>query len=226
MKRLLTLAFLLLLCGHLHAQLYVGMTGDFGNKMSIGTDGSVQGRVSGSLGMSVFLDMQLAKNLYLKTGLSSGFINSKVVVPTLENFSVVPVTGFYHISANLDVGHRFPLANEKFIDAYLGGGFSFIGGEDAGGRLGPSSTSDYVFTSLVSTTNNNPNGFVELLVQGKINRIMLIGLRYQHHFKEAVSGVYTLVDNSQQNPSTAGTLSLTPGALSLLVSFRIANLRR
>lgn len=207
-----------------HAQLYLGVVGDFGNKVHIHENDRIQNPISGSLGVNIFLDTKIKNNFYMKYGLSSGFVNAKVVIPEFGAFESIYIADLFHISGNLAFGKRFTLGEHGFIDFFAGGGVSFFGGEDYGGKIGPTTTSDIVFQYETYRTDSRPRGFGELLVQTKVNRVMLVGLRYQQHFKEVLGGTYILYGGNQ--PTMAGILSMLPACVSLQVAFKVASVGR
>lgn len=204
-------------------QLYLGLMGDFGNKLSIASNGSVKSEISSSMGLQLFLDTEIRKNLIMKSGLSGGFVNQKVVVPELGPFDVIPIGDLFHVSGHLNFGKRFHFNEKLYMDVLGGGGVSFYGGEGSGGSYGPGSASDAVFVFDMTEIENNAKGFAELLIQTHLHRILLVGLRYQKHFSNVLYGTYILTEPNQ--PAKGGSMMLAPECLSILVSFKLASIK-
>ena len=222
-QKFLLIIALCLLWHTTQGQLYLGVMGDFGNKLSMASTGRVKSEMSSSIGLQLFLDTEIRKNLIMKSGLSGGFVNQKIVVPALGPFEVIPMGDLFHVSGHLNFGKRFHFNEKFYMDVLGGGGVSFYGGEGSGGSYGPGSASDAVFFFDMTEIENNAKGFAELLIQTHLHRILLVGLRYQKHFSNVIHGTYTLLESNQ--PATGGSMMLAPECLSILVSFKVASVK-
>ena len=234
MKLSLLVPMLLISCSlNSIAQVFVGITADFGNavKYSPHDEELLKRSITPSGSVAVIIQELIKENWHLQYGGSIGTLGYKIgILAEFDTLSVGNDPNFYssypnyntiYAGGNLAFGKQIVL-NKYLPNLYLflGGGFtyyyeSFTSGRSSRCEVDPC---EVVFEYNMQTTSTQIKGFVESSAQAHLRDWLLLGLRYRHSFEPALKGSYNLYH--VENPPN-GSVSLVQRALSIMVLLRI-----
>jgi hypothetical protein len=221
--RVIAFLTLLLIIGNADAQTYIGITGDFGNRVSPEPSSDLmQCPWTPSFSGKFLTQRQIQDHWQFQYGAFVGVLGYSFkallydTLPNTNNTSYVSFPSFttFYFSGNLGIGRQFQL-NRRYVSINLGGGLTFYTGLDEAGKAG-SSPSVILFEYEMSRKDNKPKAFMEVSVQTSISSRILVGLRYLHHFNPALEGSYKF-----NHAKSSGALTLTQRALSVLFLIRV-----
>ena len=227
---LIFIALLFVTC-NAYAQLFVGLTGDFGNRVHTipAPPGDLFKKpIALSPGVRFLLESRKHNNWLLQYGAGAGILgyNFKVLpYDTLQGYHYYTHTPFpsyttFYFSGLIGVGRHFPLDNGRFIELNLGGGLTYYTNYKEEGGVGiPPSLS--IFEYEMSRKNGSPKGFMEAGIQTNLTNRILMGLHYRYHINPALTGSYSF-DQAQSR----GQLSLTQRTLGIFLLARISSIKK
>jgi len=213
------------------AQLFVGLTGDFGNRVHTTPDppGDLFRKpITPSPGFIVLVETRVHNNWYLQYGAGTGILGYNIkILPydTLPGYhnntheSFPSYTTFY-FNGVIGVGKRFPLKNGRFLELNFGGGLTYYTNYKEEGGLGKS-RSVSLFEYEMSRKNGSPKGFLEGSIQTNLTNRIRMGLHYRYHINPALTGSYNF-----DQARSSGQLSLTHRTLGILFLVRISSVRK
>jgi hypothetical protein len=229
--RVILLCYFLLMQGNIFAQLYLGVTNDFGNRVSMQPDPGVllKSPNTPSASLKLVIKEKIGGNWYLQYGAAIGSLGYRLkILDQLDSASLRSGERSYftqadfntiYLNASLLVGKQISI-KKKHVGLYLGGGITHYWEYSLQytARACDANTCDLTFKYDLRNADRSGKGFIEFSAQTDINKWLILGLRYKYHFNPALTGRYHFYHLS--NPSS-GTLSITQKELSLLFLVRI-----
>src|SRR5260221_1367279 len=227
---LISIGLLLIPCNG-DAQLFVGLTGDFGSRVHTTPNppGDLFKKpIAPSPGVIVLVETRVHNNWYLQYGTGAGILGYNIqILPydTLQGYhyythSPFPSYTTFYFSGLLGVGKRFRLKNGRFVGLNFGGGLTYYTNSKEEGGLGKS-RSVSLFEYEMSRKNGSPKGFLEGSIQTNLTNRIRMGLRYRYHINPALTGSYNF-----DQARSSGQLSLTHRTLGILFLVRISSVRK
>ncbi len=234
--RVIVILFLLLSPTKGLAQLYLGLGADFGNRLTIHPSADPYLKNPPSLSGSLYLtkNEELKNNWRIQYGLSTGIlaywlkVADQIDTTTSGKYSYFPEFKYstFYLGARLLVGKQIQIG-KKQIAFYLGGGITYylsFPNESSYSRCNGTTCDDLLFEYQTDLVVNDfykyehLKAFLEFQVDHNISSRIVVGMRYQYHFKPAIAGTYKFY---QVNNAQEGEISLTQRQLSLFVLLRI-----
>lgn len=218
-----------LITANAFGQMYIGITGDYGNQVNINPNAEANLKSKRSLSTSITFIKQneLRKNWLLQYGTAVGVLGYQINAQSNDTLSTryhsstaFPDYNTLYLNAHIAFGRQFNV-KDKVLSLLVGGGatrYLSIYESGASGGIRSSRSLETVFEYNMYGATDNLKGFMEIQLQAKLNRWLLLGLRYRHHFEPVLKGDYNFY-HMKNRPS--GTLSLTQRALSILFLVRI-----
>lgn len=232
-RAIIIFLFSLMTC-NADAQLYVGITGDLGNRVKVehNINAWIHHPTTFSGSITFYKKEHILNDWCLQYGVAVGVMGYRIKASEADTFANDP--HFYDIyssystlytSGHFSVGKQFTLHQHK-VAVFLGGGatyyFDFIeiqSGSSSGVWTG--SSFETVFDYKMHLTPNKVKAFVEISLQTQLNARISVGMQYRYHFKPAATGTYNFYHTRE---SASGSLSLTQRALSLLFLIRLGKI--
>lgn len=222
----------LLISGDIFAQMYIGITGDFGNQVSMYPNLSanlLKSPITPSGSLTLINKEEIRNEWYLQYSGGIGTLGFGIKV--LDQLDTISVSNGEHsysadrnyntiyVNTSLLFGKQFAF-NKRYVAIFVGGGITYYWDSELRSRyfICNATTCDLVFEYEMSRKDNKVKGFMEISVQRNLNSWMLIGLHYRHHFSPALKGTYNFY---HMNDSPNGAFSLTQRALSILFLINI-----
>ncbi|MEO7990503.1 MAG: hypothetical protein ABI663_13240 [Chryseolinea sp.] len=220
------------------AQVYVGVTGDFGNQVSLSPQPSkslIKSPITPSFSIALWKQEQIRNDWYMQYGLAVGLLGYRMKIRDNTDTLYLPTNDVTYstfwdyitpyLSGQLVFG-RSVLIGERNVFFFLGGGATIYGNSESSVSSSVSTPSggwadDYDY--VLYGKEKNLKAFIETSIQTKINNRITMALLYQYHFKSALTGTYNFY-NMKDPPS--GTLSIAQRAISIVFMVRLGKTTR
>ncbi|MTI20230.1 hypothetical protein E1176_04285 [Fulvivirga sp. RKSG066] len=214
-----------LLCSNLYSygQIYLGFTGDIGNRVEYSprAEPFLKRPAAPSGSLSFFVQENINDTWSLQYGGSAGTLGYWLKLQEFDTLSTRRDPDFYssypnyntiYTSAHLVFGRSISFKS-SFPDLaiYLGGGFTYYFRSEVGSSAMVGS--ERIFDYEISRLDEAVKGFMEISTQIHPVHWIMLGLRYRHHFQPALKGTYNLYH--VENPPS-GEVLVTQRTLSLL----------
>lgn len=233
-KHVTVILLLLLITCNVVAQLYIGITGDLGNRINAIPNSNtwIHRPVTFSGSVTVNKNEEIVNGWCLRYGVSLGVMGYRIKASEADTFASDP--HFYDIyssysilytTGHFSIGKQFQLHRQKFF-IFFGGGathyfdFSNIqSGSNSGVWTGNSF--ETVFDYEMQLTSNTAKLFAEISGQIPLGNRINLGLQYRHHFKPATTGFYNFYHTRKP---ASGSLSVTQRAFSVVFLIRLGRI--
>lgn len=217
-----------------YGQIYIGITSDFGNRVSMNPKpptSLLKSPIAPSGSLILLKQEQLKNNWFLQYSVGVGMLG--YIMKFSSDFDTLHIyTGetayikelnYYllYLNGHLSVGKQFCLGN-KNITVSVGGGGTHQWDTESSSSLyvcdDASCSSDTKTFEYVLRQTSKLKFFAEASAQTNINSRFIIGMKYRYHFSPCLEGTYNFYHTKE---ATSGSLALSQRALSIFFLIRI-----
>ncbi len=210
------------------AQFYVGITGDIGNRVkSSPSPPSAFFKHPAAISGSVMLigNIPLQHSWQLQFGGAAGVMGYIVKAAPYDSIPKPLINHSYATFRNYNTfyfdgwasfGRKFKVYKTRYAQVSVGGGLTYYNNTYNAGWIQKPFTWENLFKYEMDGEDWICRGFVDLSCQTNLNRWLVLGLRYRHHFSRVVEGNY-----SYQQANSSGQLSVTQRAFGVFLMAKI-----
>ncbi len=229
MRKIAFYSILFIVTCKAEAQIYLGLTGDYGARLEHPHSGSLIKSSSMPSGSIELFKQHIKQNdLIISYGIGLGVQGYRIDASEADSIRNDPDFydprydySLFYTSAHVNIGKQFKVKGKKINLLFGGGGtyyFEPFGITHYSGRVWTGTSYQKVFDFEMQPAKKKIRGFGEIQLQIPISSRFLIGARYRYHFNAAVEGEYSI---RQQNKIVTGGTSLTQRFASVIFMMRI-----
>ena len=226
-----SLVVTLFFMSYARAQVFIGISGDFGNRASYSPfPSALRNPVSPSGSLNFLVQENIHDALYLQYGAGVGVLGYTIYAAEVDTFLNSPDFWGDHypnyettyVNGHLAIGWRFPIGKKHFI-LFAGGGVTrylntFYTSLSQGSTVVGPNLNEPVFELKYAPSDEKIKGFAEVSLQTMLIRRLLVGLQYRHHYAPAARATYQFYHTPTP---LAGNVTVTQRALSILFLVRL-----